>query len=94
MVDRNLLRDFQVSDEDLDAEFGEALHQLEGEGYADQLYDETAQSFDVNHLVKGVVLSIEGDDVLVDIGYKSEGTVHLSEWGEDEIDRNDSSHPL
>jgi len=86
MVDRNLIRDFQVSDEDLEAEFGDVLRQLdEGEGYADQLYDETAQSFDVNHLVKGVVLSIEGDDVLVDIGYKSEGTVHLSEWQEDEV---------
>jgi len=34
--------------------------------------------------VKGTVLRIEGEEVLVDIGYKSEGVVHVSEWGPDE----------
>jgi hypothetical protein len=44
----------------------------------------TTSDFDVNQLVKGTVLRIEGEEVLVDIGYKSEGIVHLSEWGPDE----------
>ncbi len=54
MVDRNLIREYQVSDEDLEAELGDVLRQLDdGEGYADQIYDETAQSFDVNQPRQG-----------------------------------------
>ena len=33
-------------------------------------------------LVEGTVSAIKGDDVFIDIGYKSEGAVSLSEFGE------------
>ncbi len=85
MVDRNLLREFPCDDAELELSMGMALREIaEAEEHADELYAE-ASSFDVNQLVKGTVLRIEGDEVLVDIGYKSEGIVHLSEWGPDEV---------
>ena len=84
MVDRNLIREFPCTDDELELSMGGALREIaEAEELADTLYNE-ASSFDVNQLVKGIVLRIEGEEVLVDIGYKSEGIVHLSEWGPDE----------
>ncbi|RLS56283.1 MAG: 30S ribosomal protein S1 [Planctomycetota bacterium] len=84
MVDRNLIREFPVDDNELEDSLGDALRQIaEAEEQADALYINNSD-FDVNQLVKGTVLRIEGEEVLVDIGYKSEGIVHVSEWGPDE----------
>ena len=84
MVDRNLMREYLVDDAELELTMGAALREIsEAEELADNLYS-NASEFDVNQLVKGIVLRIEGEEVLVDIGYKSEGIVHLSEWGPDE----------
>jgi len=85
MVDRNLIREFQVDDNELENRFGDSLTDLESaESEMDLVYDATSRSFDVNQIVKGIVLRLTDDDVLVDIGYKSEGTVPLDEWGADE----------
>lgn len=86
MVDRNLIREFQVDDADLDAALGGELGDwiANEDERMDHIYHKTSSPFDANQLVQGRVLNIDGDDVLVDIGYKSEGMVSLSEWGEDE----------
>ena len=36
--------------------------------------------FDVNKIVEGKILRIETENVLVDIGFKSEGLISLDEW--------------
>ncbi|MEW4490444.1 30S ribosomal protein S1 [Thalassoglobus sp. JC818] len=86
MVDRNLIREFQVDDAELDAALGGELGEwlIEEDEKMDRIYDKTSSPFDVNEIVHGKVLSVEGDEVLVDIGYKSEGMVPLYEWAEDE----------
>jgi len=86
MVNRNLLREFFVDDAELDAAMGgEVGDWISSENNAmDGVYERTSSPFDSNQLVHGKVLSIEGDEVLVDIGYKSEGMVSLNEWAEDE----------
>jgi small subunit ribosomal protein S1 len=78
MVNRNLLRQFdQPEDEqELSAVFDE------------RWLPEQEQEFEVNKIVTGKVLHIEGDDVWVDVGYKSEGVIPVQEWydeGEDKI---------
>ncbi len=83
MVDRNLIREFNINEEDLDQALGNALNEwVEDESHMDVLYDERARSFDVNQIVHGTVIRLEGDEVLVDIGYKSEGVVPLDEWSD------------
>ena len=85
MVDRNLIREFQVDDNELDLQFGEALNEIAGEdAEMDLMYDETSRSFDANQIVKGVVLRVNDGEVLVDIGYKSEGTIPVEEWPEED----------
>src|SRR5262249_52754103 len=76
MVDRNLLREFDVSDEELAtavAADGGDMDRFLGAG----------QNFEVNGIVAGKVIEIVGDQVVVDVGYKSEGLVPLSEWDEE-----------
>jgi small subunit ribosomal protein S1 len=55
-----------------------------GEEDADKLleaYDETLRDFEEGEIVKGVVVKIDRDEVMVDVGYKSEGYIPLSEFG-------------
>jgi small subunit ribosomal protein S1 len=44
------------------------------------MYEETLKTFAEGSIIPGKVLEIRGDGVLVDIGYKSEGMIHASEF--------------
>jgi len=46
-----------------------------------EAYDETLRDFEEGEIVKGVVVKIDRDEVMVDVGYKSEGYIPLSEFG-------------
>jgi small subunit ribosomal protein S1 len=90
MANRNLLRQFDLSDQDLDHELQNALvdNSTGGVLVLDEVYREERQEFEVNKILLGRVANIVGDDVVVDIGYKSEGIIPLQEWydeGEDKI---------
>lgn len=82
MVNRNLLRQFESPDDDAvftqsDNDFDLAISEwiLSPE-----------QDYEANKIVTGKVLEIRGDDVVIDIGYKSEGVIRLDEWKEDGSD--------
>ncbi len=46
----------------------------------DKLYEETLKNFEEGEVVSGTVVSLVDGDVLVDVGYKSEGLISLSEF--------------
>jgi len=80
MVNRNLLRQFDVPDDNTlqdDIDFNQAIH--------DWILREE-QDYEANKIVTGKVLEIRGDDVVIDIGYKSEGVIKLEEWKEEGSD--------
>jgi small subunit ribosomal protein S1 len=61
-------------------EFGTTFEKVElSADEMEQFIDTTLTSFEEGDLVKGVVVKIEHDEVLVDIGYKSEGVIPLRE---------------
>jgi small subunit ribosomal protein S1 len=68
MVDRNLLREFDVADDELQSEIDLALsaHNVPD---LTQLFEQTGQVFEVGHIVSGRVVNVVGDSVVVDIGY-------------------------
>jgi small subunit ribosomal protein S1 len=76
MVNRNLIREFDISEEDWNIAVGEL-------GYEDATWLD-ATDVDVNQIVEGKVLRIDSEFVLVDVGYKSEGTIPRNEWEEGE----------
>jgi small subunit ribosomal protein S1 len=45
-----------------------------------RLYEESCANIKEGAIVKGRVMKVDKDDVYVDIGYKSEGIVHISEF--------------
>src|SRR5687767_3587273 len=79
MVNRNLIRGLDVGEEEWNDLLSEAL-----DGTDPDDIEWTGGSVTANQIVEGRVLRVEGDTVLVDVGYKSEGTISLSEWGEEE----------
>jgi small subunit ribosomal protein S1 len=83
MVDRNLLREFNIAEDELDSTFANLLDVGEY-GDIELVYTSTSESFDSGKIITGIVLRREGDDVLVDVGYKSEGVVPANEWDPDE----------
>jgi small subunit ribosomal protein S1 len=50
------------------------------------MYDETLKNFNEGSIVTGKVLSVHDGDVLIDIGYKSEGIVSVQEFNDLEED--------
>ncbi|HKB04457.1 MAG TPA: 30S ribosomal protein S1 [Gemmataceae bacterium] len=79
MANRNLIHQFDVSDLDaqLEQEFNEAI--------TDWVSKDTTV-YETNKIVEGKVREIRGEDVLIDIGYKSEGVVKIEEWKEEGVE--------
>src|SRR5262249_9954106 len=75
MVSRNLLRTYDLPDGQLERELEAAF----GGGDGDWLPPDS-QDFQENKLLTGRVRGVTSEAVLVDIGYKSEGTIELREW--------------
>ena len=83
MVDRNLLREFDVSDAELEAALGLSLADAEAaEEALITEYNLRDAGHDVNAVLEGTIVRVEGEEVLIDIGYKSEGIVPLDEWSD------------
>src|SRR5262249_14846747 len=81
MVNRNLLRQYDLSDE-----LQRELEAVLGSDGGDWLRAEE-QEFRDHRIVTGRVRKIVGDDVLIDVGYKSEGAVELREWYDEALGR-------
>ena len=83
MVDRNLIR--SLEDDDISQQ---VLDMFPGEDIdIEQLFpggDEAALDYEINKIINGKIIRVEDDTVLVDVGYKSEGTLSRSEWKETE----------
>jgi small subunit ribosomal protein S1 len=75
MVNRNLIRGLDLSEEQWQEELSAAL-----EGTPPESIDWGGDRISVNEIVQGRILRVEGEFVLVDVGYKSEGTIPLTEW--------------
>ncbi|MCX5799894.1 MAG: 30S ribosomal protein S1 [Candidatus Eisenbacteria bacterium] len=67
---RGSLRNTELDDDD--------TPQLSPEMLA--LYEDSLKDITEGEIVRGIVVRIEGEDVLVDVGFKSEGTIPLSEF--------------
>ncbi len=80
MVNRNLIRGLDLSEEEWQHELDAALDGVPAEEIA-----WTTQEMELNKIVEGRVLRVEGDVVLVDVGYKSEGIIFRNEWEEGEL---------
>jgi small subunit ribosomal protein S1 len=87
MVNRNLLRQFSASEEQEEREMRQAFGGQDIEHGIDDIYGEEPQVFEVNKIVSGRVTRIDGDQVVVDVGFKSEGIISRGEWYDEGLDK-------
>ena len=80
MVNRNLIR--SLEDENLEAEI-EGIFGGDRESSFDLALEQEAD-FEVNNIVDGKIVSLDDEFVVIDVGFKSEGSIHRNEWGEEE----------
>ena len=82
MFNRNLIRSLDLNEEEWQQELNEALDAAPTD--VTEALDWGTQEVAVNQIVQGRVLRTEGDVILVDVGYKSEGIIFRNEWEEGE----------
>ena len=80
MVNRNLIRSLE-SDPELHTLVNNEIGDLD-ENSLSSMEGET--QFDVNKIVEGRIIRVDDEMVLVDFGFKSEGTISRNEWDEQE----------
>jgi small subunit ribosomal protein S1 len=89
MVNRNLLRQYDLPENEMYQELENVFHDESAHTSVDDwLKLDDRQVFETNKIVSGRVVNLVGDDVVVDVGYKSEGIIPLHEWydeGDDKI---------
>jgi small subunit ribosomal protein S1 len=87
MVNRNLLRQFDLPEAEMQQELEAAFRQEGTETDLTTWLPAEEQQFEVNKIVNGRVINIVGDEVWVDVGYKSEGIIPLQEWYDEGVDK-------
>src|SRR5262245_46975290 len=76
---KELVKRFQADPQDIERAVQEALGQRTVDDVA-KSYEESIKNFEVNQIIKGKILKITNSEVIVDIGYKSEGTIDIHEF--------------
>jgi len=90
MVDRNILKDIELDEKELDQALADALGNQDLEEGLGQTVENTISTFKPGTILKGRVIEVVGDGVIVDVGFKSEGVVPLHEFEDPSaIDPND-----
>jgi small subunit ribosomal protein S1 len=80
MVDHNLIASIGVDVDEADLLIREALGEDVAEGNMDGLLKVAVEELKVGNILQGKVVGKAGDDVVIDVGLKSEGLVNKSEF--------------
>ena len=79
MVDKGILREFEIDETLIEEQVKEALG-ADSETELLGLIDKTVSSFEPGAILTGRIVNRVGDDVVVEVGLKSEGTISASEF--------------
>jgi len=80
MVDQNLITDLDSIGSGVDAELASIFDNFSEDEIIGKLIDRKEDEFKPGTILKGVVVGKAGDDVVIDVGLKSEGLVPAEEW--------------
>ena len=70
---------YGIDEDEINREVEEALRGMSREEL-EGLLDESVKEYNVNTVLEGRIVNVTDDDVMIDIGYKSEGVVPKHEW--------------
>ena len=82
MVNRNLIR--SLEDDDILNELATLAPEEEAEQWILEYFQTEQQDYAQGRIVDGRIVELNDEWALIDVGFKSEGTVSLNEWGPEE----------
>ncbi len=77
---RDILKEYNVNLEDVEREVAAIMAEEHTQAKIDSTYLTSVQNFEVGSVLKGRILRILGDNVIIDCGYKSEGMIPKFEF--------------
>ncbi|MFO7898959.1 MAG: 30S ribosomal protein S1 [Planctomycetota bacterium] len=94
-IGKNLIKELDKDKEFVEREVKAAFEDVkESDDTVEQLYESSMKNFQVGKIIDGRVINVHGGDVVIDVGYKSEGMVQASEFGGDVPDVGDEVEVL
>ncbi len=83
MVNRNLISSLEDDDiaSELSTLFAGSDEDFERAFVENEVFEQNSE-IDLNKIVKGKILRVDDDKVLIDVGFKSEGSINRGEWNE------------
>ncbi|MGI9471038.1 MAG: 30S ribosomal protein S1 [Rubripirellula sp.] len=82
MVNRNLIRN--LDDDDIVNELAVLAPEEEADEWLMEWLEQDQQDYAQGEIVDGRIVEVNDEWALIDVGFKSEGTVSLNEWGPEE----------
>lgn len=79
-MDRDYLKEYNVNLEDVEKEVQAIMEDDDAKKKMESTYYDSVQNFEVGTVLRGRILSVLGDNVIVDCGYKSEGMIPKFEF--------------
>jgi small subunit ribosomal protein S1 len=80
MDQNDLLAQIEVSDEEISKQFEDAFGEAVDSAHLDSAIAQTIAEYKTDSILQGRVVGVSGNEVVVDVGLKSEGYVPLHEW--------------
>jgi len=80
MVDHNLIKSLNITDSDLEQQLSAALGEFDQDSLGCIIQDTTQH--EVGTILTGRIIDVVGNDVIVEVGLKSEGTIDISEFSD------------
>ena len=80
MVNYNLIADIDIDENEVESLVREALGEQAADGNMEGLLQEDIENFQRGNILKGKIVGKAGDDVVIDVGLKSEGLVNKGEF--------------
>ena len=89
MTNRDVLKEYDIPEEEIEKEIAELIESYDFDKI-EEVYNNSIKNFELGMILKGEILGIIGNDVVIDTGYKSEGIIPLSEFDSvDEVNKGD-----
>ncbi len=82
------VKQFELPEEEIEKQLKEALGDG-GEEALQKAYDEAIRDFEPNTIIKGKVVNILDNDIIINVGYKSEGIIEKDQFGDYTVDVGD-----
>ena len=80
MAKSRIERQYGLGDAEIESEVSSILGKVQEADGLKQLYEESIKAFESGSVVSGRVVRVVGSDAIIDVGFKSEGSVPLEEF--------------